>query len=130
MMQFDTGAVIEQHTVLIEAMGGLDGVRDMDLLDSAVSSTYQTSFGRDLYPTIYDKAAHLAFSLIKNHPFIDGNKRTGVTVMRSFLVENGMPFACTNDELVEFGLGIADSTLAKDEIKLWILNHCRGGNHA
>jgi death-on-curing protein len=67
--------VIEMHSALIAETGGLDGVRDMNLLDRSVNSPYHTFGGQNLYPTIQAMAARLAFSLVKNHSFLDGNKR-------------------------------------------------------
>jgi death-on-curing protein len=120
------GSVKKLHTKIINKTGGFDGVRDENLLDSAIESTFQTFGGVELYPTIYDKAAHLAFSLIENHPFFDGNKRTGVTVMGLFLERNSIKFSCSNEELEKLGLGIATGTILQPEIKSWLTTHCVG----
>jgi len=77
--------IIIFHEELINKIGGLHGIRDKNLLDMSVNSTFQTFGGIDLYPTLINKAAHLVYSLIKNHPFLDGNKRIGVTAMIAFL---------------------------------------------
>ena len=69
------------HSVLIAESGGSDGVRDEGLLDSAVNTPFQTFSGQDLYPTVLEKAVRLGFGLIRNHPFIDGNKRIGTHAM-------------------------------------------------
>ena len=76
--------VMTIHSELIRTIGGIAGTRDENLLDMAVNAPFQTFGGADLYPSLIEKAAHLTFSLIKNHPFLDGNKRTGVTVMLIF----------------------------------------------
>jgi death-on-curing protein len=78
VVRLSVETIISIHAELINEIGGLNGVRDEHLLDMSVNSPFQT-FGGDLYPTLVDKAAHLTFSLIKNHPFLDGNKRIGVT---------------------------------------------------
>src|SRR5882762_1613101 len=74
------------------------GCRDFNLLESAVSRPFQTVFGGDAYPTIFDKGAALFHSLVANHPFHDGNKRTAVTALYAFLLGNGHYFALSNDE--------------------------------
>jgi len=68
-------------------------------------------------------AAHLAFSLIKNHPFLDGNKRIGILSMLVFLDINGLPVDCTDDELITLGLGLADSSITEQELIEWIISH-------
>ena len=78
MIFFEYEQVVKLHSSLIEKTGGLDGVRDENLLDSTLKSPFQTFGGNDLYPEILDKAAQLCYSLIQNHPFVDGNKRIGV----------------------------------------------------
>jgi death-on-curing protein len=79
----------------------------MNMLDMSVMSPYHTFGGQHLYPTIEAMAAHLAFSLVKNHPFLDGNKRIGVLAMTAFLKLNGRHVQCTDAELVDIGLGLA-----------------------
>lgn len=76
-----------------------------------------------MYPTIQAMAAHLAFSLIKNHPFLDGNKRIGILSMLVFLEINGIPAECTDDELVSLGLGLAESSLDESDLIEWIISH-------
>jgi death-on-curing protein len=116
-------AVVGLHSSLIEKSGGLDGVRDEHLLDSALNAPFQTFGGQDLYQTLEEKAAQLAFSLIHNHPFQDGNKRIGIAVMAAFLKSNGISLHCSDEELVCLGLGLADNTLDKDYLKEWIITH-------
>ena len=116
--------VITIHSELIRKIGGSSGIRDENLLDMSVNAPFQTFGGVDLYPTLIDKAAHLTYSLIKNHPFIDGNKRTGVTVMIIFLKANGIEITCTNEDLAALGWGLADGTITKDELVTWITSHC------
>ena len=115
--------VITIHSELIRHIGGSPGIRDKNLLDMSVNAPFQTFDGNDLYPTLIDKAAHLTYSLIKNHPFIDGNKRIGVTVMIIFLKANGIEIACTNEELTALGWGLADGSITKSELAEWIISH-------
>ncbi len=81
--------VLHLHRQVINQSGGSLGVRDLGLLESAVAQPKMTFGGEDLYPTVIDKAAALAFSIIRNHPFVDGNKRTGHAAMETFLISNG-----------------------------------------
>jgi len=117
--------VISIHTELINRIGGGHGIRDKNLLDMSVDSPFQTFDSNDLYPTLVEKAAHLVFSLIKNHPFLDGNKRIGVTVMIIFLKSNGLEFECTNEELANFGLGLADGSYDEKYANEWIKKHIK-----
>ena len=112
------------HSMLISRSGGLDGIRDTNLLDLSVNSPYHTFSGQNLYPTIQTMAAHLAFSLIKNHPFLDGNKRIGIFAMMVFLEINGLPLTCTDKELEVLGWGLADSSITESDLLEWINSHC------
>jgi death-on-curing protein len=120
-LSFETLVAI--HSDLIRQSGGLDGVRDNHLLDSALNAPFQTFGGQDLYPTLEAKAAQLAFSLIKNHPFQDGNKRIGIVAMVTFLKRNGLSVICTDEELISLGWGLADGTFDKDYLKNWLTAH-------
>jgi death-on-curing protein len=117
-------SVITMHRALIAESGGLDGVRDMNMLDASINAPYHTFDGQNLYPTLQSMAAHLAFSLIKNHAFLDGNKRIGVLAMLVFLEINGLPISCTDDELVALGLGLADSSITESDLLDWIISRC------
>ncbi|MFM0778056.1 type II toxin-antitoxin system death-on-curing family toxin [Streptococcus suis] len=115
--------VIELHTRLIQATGGLDGVRDVGLIESSLSSAFSTYFGVEKYPSIEEKAARLCYSLVNNHAFLDGNKRIGVFVMIIFLKLNGIVLNQTDEEVVKLGLGVASSELDYDAILEYIRNH-------
>ncbi|WP_461247149.1 type II toxin-antitoxin system death-on-curing family toxin [Treponema sp. R6D11] len=115
--------IIALHGELIAQSGGIDGVRDAHLLDQSANSPFHTFGGQNLYPTLQAMAAHLAFSLIKNHPFIDGNKRIGILVMMVFLDINGHPITCTDDELIKLGLGLADGSITETDLLDWINIH-------
>jgi len=123
IVRLSTETIIAIHTELINKIGGGHGIRDENLLDMSANSPFQTFDGNDLYPTLIEKAAHLVFSLIKNHPFLDGNKRIGVTVMIIFLKANGIKFECTNEELADFGLGLANGSYDEKYAREWIKNH-------
>ena len=111
------------HSKLINKSGGIDGVRDLHLLDQSVNSPYHTFSGQHLYPTLHSKAAHLAFSLIKNHPFLDGNKRIGILAMMVFLKINGLSIVCTDTELETLGWGLADGSITEPELLNWVISH-------
>ena len=81
--------VVELHRRLLDATGGVRGIRDLGALESAVAQPKMTFAGLELYPTLVEKAASLGFSLVGNHPFVDGNKRVGHAAMETFLVLNG-----------------------------------------
>jgi death-on-curing protein len=93
----------------------------MNLLDGSVNSPYHTFGGQNLYPTVQAMAAHLAFSLVKNHPFLDGNKRIGVLAMLVFLDINGIPVHCSNEELIKLGLGLAEGSIDETAVIDWIV---------
>ena len=123
MKRISLETLIAMHSELITQTGGLDGVRDLNMLDASVNSPFHTFGGQNLYPTLQAMAAHLAFSLIKNHPFLDGNKRIGILAMLVFLELNGLPLVCTDDELVSLGLGLAESSIDESELIDWIISH-------
>lgn len=96
------------------------GIHDMGLLESAVSTPFQTFGGQDLYPSILDKAARLCYGLTKNHPFRDGNKRSAVHSMLVFLYINGIELKYTQLELEEMIISVAASRMSSEELKKWI----------
>ncbi len=116
MNRLSTEQVITVHSQLIEATGGTDGIRDMGLLESALNSPFQTFEGADLYPSLIQKATRLCYSLIANHPFIDGNKRTGIHVMLIFFTLNGIEVKLSQSELIEIGLGIAAGYIDTEQL--------------
>ena len=123
MIFFDLEQVVKLHSSLIAKTGGMDGIRDENLLDLSLNSLFQTFDGNELYPDIFDKASQLCYSLVENHPFADGNKRIGVHLTLLFLKLNGENIEYTQSELIDFGLGIASGKMTKDSIKEWLLNH-------
>jgi len=123
MIFFSFEQVLKLHSSLIAKTGGMDGVRDKNLLDSALKAPFQTFGGNELYPDVYDKASQLCYSLIENHPFADGNKRIGVHLTLLFLKLNDAEIEYTHKELSDFGLSVASGKMSKDEIKAWLLAH-------
>lgn len=123
MIFFEYEQVVKIHRSLIEKTGGMDGIRDAQLLDSALKTPFQTFGGNNLYPNILDKASQLCYSLIENHPFVDGNKRIGVHLMLLFLKLNNIEVNYSQQELIDFGLDIASGKMSKNDIKGWIIEH-------
>ncbi len=100
--------IILLHQKLIDQTGGRHGVRDMNLVESAISRAFATFDGNDLYEMNEDKIAAIAFGLINNHGFIDGNKRVGIAVMLLLLKLNGYTLHYSQEELIFMGIHIAD----------------------
>lgn len=115
--------VLEIYSRVMQQSGGLIGIRDLGALESAVAQPRATFGGEELYPTIVDKASALGFSLIQNHPFIDGNKRTGHAAMETFLVLNGYAIDATVDEQVQVILQVASSEMKRDGFTDWLRKH-------
>lgn len=103
----DISDVFEIHQYQIQRFGGTDGLRSIELLESAIAMPSATFGGQYLYPTIPDMAASYLFHLVENHPFVDGNKRTGAMVAIYFLTRNNYLFDATNEELSDFVLRVA-----------------------
>lgn len=116
--------VIILHEILLKYSGGAEGIRDVSLLESALEAPFISFGGVTNYPTLQSKAARLAFGLVKNHPFVDGNKRIGVLAMISFLELNGIKLTCTDDELIKIGLGLADGSMDEKILLDFIVEHC------
>ena len=113
------------HDQAVKRTGGPLGIRDVGILESAVYRPQTTFDGKDLYKTVFDKAASLLQSLIKNHPFIDGNKRTAFITTYNFLALNGVKIAAGNKEIVVFMVQVANKNLSVDEISSWLKFHSR-----
>ena len=115
--------ILALHRQLIQQTGGSDGVRDSNLLDSALQNPFQSFGGEELYPTLQAKAARLGYGLIKNHAMIDGNKRLGTHAMLVFLALNGVELKYTQKELYETILAIAGGGKSYENLLAWILKH-------
>lgn len=111
------------HTQLIAATGGTDGIRDEGLLDSALAAPFQTFGDQDVYPSIEDKAARFGYGLVRNHAFLDGNKRIGAHAMLVFLALNGIVLDYTQKELSDTFLKTAAGDFSQEELLAWIREH-------
>jgi len=119
----DSKEVLTIHEILIEKFGGLKGVRDINVLLSALNRPFATFDGEELHKTINEKAAALIESLVKNHAFIDGNKRTGYVIMRLFMMQNGFDINASYTEKYDFVIDIASGKSEIHEIVNWIIEH-------
>ena len=117
--------VLELHRLVLRQSGGLEGVRVLGGLDSAVAQPQMTFDGQDLYPCLPTKAAALGFSLIRNHPFVDGNKRIGHLAMEMFLVLNGHELDAGVDEQERIILGLAAGEVSREEFAGWVRSSMR-----
>ena len=123
MIKFSKEKVLLLHKLLAEATGGSIGVRDEGLLDSALESAFSGFGDREFYPSKEEKGARLGYCLITNHAFVDGNKRIGIYVMLSFLEMNGIRIQCTDEEIVDIGLSLADGRMTYEELLRWVIDH-------
>jgi len=111
------------HARLISETGGAHGVRDLGLLQSAVARPHATFDGQDLYPDLFSKAAALMESLVGNHAFVDGNKRTAITSAGLFLRINGYRLTADNQQLEVFVLQCAQRLISLEQMALWLESH-------
>ena len=111
------------HERLIQLTGGSSGLRDPGLLSSAVARPQASFDGQELYPDLWTKAAAMMQSLIKNHPFVDGNKRTAVTATAIFLELNHHRLTASNDEVLRFAVQTAAGHAELEEIAAWLQAH-------
>jgi death-on-curing protein len=119
------GEILEIHRRIIMQTGGISEVRNLAGLESALAQPRMTFAGRDLYPSLAAKAAALCFSVVQNHPFIDGNKRCGHAAMETFLVLNGKEIKSSVDEAEQVILQMASGKLSREKLTLWVLEHIR-----
>jgi death on curing protein len=115
--------VLELHQAIVEQSGGGWGLRDLGALQSAVAQPKMTFAGKDLYPTIEEKAAALGFALICNHPFVDGNKRVGHAAMETFFVLNGREIKVPEVEAEQLVLRVAAGEASRDDLVRWLRSH-------
>ncbi len=126
MIQFLTPEqVLFLHSRLIAETSGGHGVRDLGMLLSALGRPQATFGGKDLYPDLFSKTAALMDSLVRNHPFVDGNKRTAITAAALFLEVNGYRLVVENDEMVRFTLACAQSQISLGEIADWFKRYSK-----
>ncbi|RYD81801.1 MAG: type II toxin-antitoxin system death-on-curing family toxin [Sphingobacteriales bacterium] len=115
--------VLKLHHLSIEKYGGAHGIRDEGLLDSAIARPYQTFGGENVYSTVFEQAAAFAESLIINHPFVDGNKRTGFLVMFALLRINNIILTAAEDSAYDLAINISTGHAKFDEILTWLKNN-------
>ena len=115
--------LIELHRRIIEQSGGTNGVRDLGLAESALAQPQMSFGGTELYPTLAEKAAALCFSLVMNHPFVDGNKRIGHAAMETFLVMNGFELTADVDDSESVILRLAAGELERLPFTEWVVQN-------
>jgi death-on-curing protein len=115
--------IVELHRRVIEASGGSYGVRDLGAVESAAAQPRMSFGGEDLYPGLVEKAAALCFSLVKNHPFVDGNKRVGHAALETFLVLNGFELDASVAEQEDLMLTLASGDLDRVDLVRWLSLH-------
>ena len=123
MIRLTKQQVILLHRDVIAQSGGSPEIRDEGLLESALNAPFQTFAGIELYPTIIDKVAQLGYSLIKNHAFVDGNKRIGTHVMLVFLMLNGIDVDYEDEELTQLILDVAAGEISSEQLLAWLQAH-------
>lgn len=123
MRYLTLGELIELHRRVIEQSGGADGIRDLGLAESALAQPQMSFGGTELYPTLAEKAAALCFSLVMNHPFVDGNKRIGHAAMETFLVMNGFELNSDVDDAESVILRLAAGELERLPFTDWVVAH-------
>lgn len=123
MIKFSKEKVLLLHNLITAETGGDPGLRDLNLLESALEAAFQTFDGQELYPTKEEKGARLGFALISNHAFVDGNKRIGMYVLLTFLEVNGIRLECDSDDIARVGLAVAAGTMGYADLLTWIREH-------
>lgn len=123
MRYLTVGEILELYNRVMEQSGGSVGILDLGSLESAVAQPRMTFNDEELYPTIVDKASSLGYSIIQNHPFVDGNKRAGHAALETFLMLNGYEIYASEDEQVEIVLGVASGELDRSTFTEWLRNH-------
>ena len=119
-IQFTIQDIYELHKQLENAFILSSGVRDENLLASAVNTPFQTFMGNDLYPSLYDKAAQLCYGIANNHPFTDGNKRTALHSMYVYLIINGFDITATQQDVENMIIDIAAGNMTNTELVQWL----------
>ena len=123
MITLTKDQIIMLHEAIFERYGGALGVLNEGMLDSALQAPFQTFGGEELLPETKDKIIRLAYGLIKNHSFRDGNKRIGALVLLTLLELNGYHVKATNMEFADIIMGIAASEKDDKDLSDWVDNH-------
>ena len=122
--------VLNIHNILIDKFGGSKGVRDQGSLESAINRPFASFDNQDLYPTPSDKAAAILESILINHPFVDGNKRTAYVLMRLILLDNGLDLVANQEDKYKMVISASTGEIRFDDIKKWILTRLKKKNEA
>lgn len=122
--------VLNIHNILIDKFGGSKGVRDQGSLESAINRPFLTFDYQDLYPTPSDKAAAILESILINHPFVDGNKRTAYVLMRLILLDNGLDIVADQEDKYKMVISASTGDIRFDDIKKWIQTRLKKKNEA
>ena len=123
MRYLTLGEVLALHGAIITTTGGANGIRDLGALESALAQPKATFDATDLYPTLIEKASALAFGLVMNHPFVDGNKRIGHAAMAVFLDLNGIAVDAAIDEQERLMLALAAGQISRENLTAWLKGH-------
>ena len=123
MIKITTKKAIELHNFITEKTGGDNNIRELGLLESALSAPFATFGGEELYPSLEEKAARLCHSLITNHAFVDGNKRIAMFLMLVFLRVNGKPLKISTEEVERLGFALASGEMKYDPLLDFIKSH-------
>jgi death-on-curing protein len=121
MIRISQEKVLLLHQLITAETGGDPGIRDASLLNSALESPFATFDGEELYPSNEEKGARLAFALISNHAFVDGNKRIGMFILLIFLEVNGIKLSPSNEEVARVGLAVAAGEMKYSELLEWVM---------
>lgn len=123
MIKLSADKILLFHKYIWQVTGGSVGVRDKNLLNSALANIF-SGFGEiEFYPSKEEKGARLAYNLITMHPFLDGNKRIGMYALLIFLEINGIRLQCTDDEIVKTGISVADGAMKYEDLLKWTIEH-------
>ena len=125
MRHLTLGEVVELHRRLLQTSGGTPAIRDLAALESAIAQPKATFASIDLHPTLAEKAAALGFSLILNHPFVDGNKRVGHAAMETFLMLNGFEIDAPVDAQARLMLDLAAGRIGRSDLIDWLRRHLK-----
>lgn len=115
--------IIELHDDIVAQSGGSHGIRDINLIDSAINAPFQTFGGYELYPTFEEKVARLTYNLTMNHAFFDGNKRIGAGVLGLLLEVNNVDLIANDQEVIDVFLDLASEKIGYEELLEWIKKH-------
>lgn len=123
MKKYTFKQILATHERALQKYGGFSGIRDESMLKSAIFRPFATFDGQDLYPDIFLKAGALIQSIVQNHPFVDGNKRTAFISAYNFLALNGILINAAENQVVKFMLAVSNQNLSMDEISSWLKSH-------